>query len=65
MLELSSNLQEGAPGLIMQSPLSCPCCLTADQNTDNFREEDDYSVGRGYLLEGGCCLGFNNKFLKN
>lgn len=49
------------PWLIIQKkPLSC--CWP--KNTDNYREKDNYSGGWGYLLEGGYCLEFNNKFLK-
>lgn len=33
-----------------------------NKHTDHYREEDNYSVGWGYVLESGCCLGFNNMF---
>lgn len=57
MLKLSSNLQEEAPELIMPEN-------THTKNNTYYREEDDYSVGWGYLLEGGCCCVFSKKNLK-
>lgn len=59
MLKLSLNLQKGAPGLMMLTPTPSKKTNT---HTDHYREEGNYSVGWGYVLEGGCCLGFNNIF---